>query len=326
MNKKTYQFTVAKDSSSARLDKFLAENLKAELISRERIKKAIIAEQVLVNNQIITSNKHKLAAEDQVELTLIQETRGPILTEHVADLNVIYEDDDLLVINKPAGLTVHPGAGHHQDTLLNILLASNRKLSTIGGAERPGIVHRLDKNTSGLLVVAKNDEAHLDLSRQLAERSLTRKYLALVWGMLKPEQGEIDLNIARSSTNRKLMSVVREGGKTALTYYQTLEIFQQGKLSLVECSLATGRTHQIRVHLSHLGHSIFGDPEYGHQRRKLLQHFKEEEATEQLFNFKRQALQAYKLAFIHPRSKEECSFAIDVDPELQQLIDFLTDN
>jgi 23S rRNA pseudouridine1911/1915/1917 synthase len=210
-------------------------------------------------------------------------------------LDVIFEDDDLLVLNKPAGIVMHPGAGHQAHTLVNALLAHCQNLSGIGGKERPGIVHRLDKETSGALVVAKNDATHRDLSSQFAARTMTKIYLALVAGILRKTSGVIDKAIARHPVHRQRMSIARRQGRSAKTEYRVLR--SGDEISLVECILHSGRTHQIRVHLHHLGHPVLGDKLYGGKRTG---------------DYPRQMLHAWKLAFRHPRSGDEMSFEAPV--------------
>jgi 23S rRNA pseudouridine1911/1915/1917 synthase len=224
-----------------------------------------------------------------------------------------------LLVNKPAGMTVHPGAGTKDDTLANALIHYCPKtLSDINGDERPGIVHRLDKHTSGLMIVAKNNQAHLHLSEQLQTRTLTRIYAAVIWGILNPDNGTIELNIMRDIHNRKLMTTSITGGKTAITHYETEEVFLKGMLSLITCKLETGRTHQIRVHMESKNHGIFGDPEYGGHKQRLQKYFNIEDNM--ICNFKRQALYAKELKFIHPKTNEEMHFTSELPEDFQQLI------
>jgi 23S rRNA pseudouridine1911/1915/1917 synthase len=216
--------------------------------------------------------------------------------------------NDLLVINKPAGMTVHPAPGHYDDTLVNALLSlCGDSLSGIGGVMRPGIVHRIDKDTSGLLVVAKNDITHNNLATQLANRTLKRQYIAVVKGIPKPIAGIIDANIARSPVNRQKMAVVKSGGKTAVTHYITKKVFTNN--AIVQCNLETGRTHQIRVHLAHIGYPIIGDLVYGRKNNN--------------YDFTRQALHAEKLSFIHPRTNKLVEFEAVLPDDIKQLIALL---
>ncbi|MBU6475707.1 MAG: RluA family pseudouridine synthase, partial [Alphaproteobacteria bacterium] len=237
-------------------------------------------------------------------------------------LDIVYEDDDLLVINKAADMVVHPAAGNHDGTLVNALLAyCGDTLSGIGGVKRPGIVHRLDKETSGLMVVAKNDAAHQGLSKQLAARTLKRTYQAIVWGDVSPPAGRIETQIGRSKTNRKKMAVLASGGKTAVTDYKKLESFGL-TASLVECRLQTGRTHQIRVHMAHIKHWLVGDPVYGRSSaQKFLRLNKADPAlSAALLDFPRQALHAAALEFVHPISETRVHLECALPEDMQGLL------
>lgn len=326
-------FTVDQDSVNIRIDKFLSEqcsksedsNIKA--ITRSKIqnlfdKKLIFNE----NNEILSSlaNKTKI---NQIFTIKINNSEIQEASKFIAkkiDFEIIFEDDDLMVINKPAGLTVHPGSGNYEDTLLNGLLFSHKdQLSTINGEFRAGIVHRLDKDTNGLMLIAKNDFTHLALSNDLQERRVNRHYLAFIYGSLQPQSGRIDANIARCRNNRLKMSVSRNSGKNAITNYQTKEVFANNFASLVECKLETGRTHQIRVHLEYCKHSIIGDELYNSCKKNIPLIYQDEENYQNLKdflnNFHRQALQAYKISFHHPRNKKLLSFEIDLAKDLEIL-------
>ncbi len=316
-----FTFIITEEDNLERLDKFLADKLREQLISRKKIKKTKLAGNVLVDDQVVTMPRFNLASAKIISFKELAKQETKISPTEI-ELDVIYEDDDLMVVNKQAGLTVHPGAGNSNNTLVNALLARKTDLSSVSGSERPGIVHRLDKNTSGLMVVAKNDQAHLHISRQLEERSLTRKYYALIWGMLNPEEGIIETYIARSSRNRKLMEVTVNKGKKAITRYQSKKIMLNGAVTLIECQLQTGRTHQIRVHMSNMGHSILGDPEYGNNKKKLLRHFNLED-DKLLFNFKRQALHAFYLQLEHPISGKLLEFQLDMPKDMQDIISYI---
>ena len=234
-------------------------------------------------------------------------------------LAVLFEDEDLLVLDKPAGLVVHPAAGNYDGTLVNALLFHcGASLSGIGGTARPGIVHRLDKDTSGLMVVAKNDFTHQALTTQFSDRSLSRVYNALVWGAPAPLSGEIEGAIGRHSRHRQKMAVVTRGGKEALTRYKVLEIFEAGITSLVECRLATGRTHQIRVHMAHIGHPVAGDPLYAGRRGRVAAG--EKGSVGLLQAFPRQALHAGEISFIHPRTGKKNRFTSQYPADMQALI------
>ncbi len=316
-----FSFINSETNETVRLDKFLANQLKDDLISREKIKKAILQGNVTVNGKIITSPNYTLSQNSNICFSEAKKTELRLNPTDI-ELNIIFEDDDIIIINKQPSLTVHPGAGNQNHTLVNALIARKTNLSTLSGIDRPGIVHRLDKNTSGLMIIAKNDQAHLHLTKQLQNRSLSRKYYALIWGMLNPEHGVIENYLARSSRNRKLMEVTLNKGKKAITLYQTKKIFFNGAISLIECQLKTGRTHQIRVHMSNLGHNIVGDPEYGNNQKKLLRYFNNQ-ADEVLFNFKRQALHAFYLSFIHPTKNILSEFSLDLPEDILAIIKHL---
>jgi 23S rRNA pseudouridine1911/1915/1917 synthase len=277
------KLSVPKDVAKSRLDRFLAKQLPE--YSRSRLQHLIQAGFVRLNGAV-TRPRQLVRYADKIELTeppleKIENEPEPI------PLEILFEDDDLIVINKPAGLVVHPGAGNRQHTLVNALLSHCTTLSGIGGQERPGIVHRLDKETSGCLVVAKNDATHWDLSRQFAERTVEKIYLALVSGKLRKQAGLIEEKIGRHPVHRQRMSAGASRGRAAKTEYRLLR--SGGQASLIECRLHSGRTHQIRVHLHHIGHPVLGDKVYGVRR-----------ATE----FPRQMLHAWKLGFRHPGTGE----------------------
>ncbi len=291
----------------ARLDAYLAKT--AQNLSRTRIKELIDQGFVSLNGVVVAAASLKLKGGERLIITV-----PPVIPSHIApqemDLDIIYEDDDIIVINKSAGLVVHPGAGQADQTLVNALLHHcGDSLSGIGGVERPGIVHRLDKGTSGLMVVAKNDAAHQSLSAQFADRTLSRIYLALVWGVPNPLAGTIEGNIGRSRHDRQKMAIVKSGGKPACTHYTTREAF--GRVaSLVECKLDTGRTHQIRVHMTSIGHSLIGDPQYGKSPRgvpgeilKVIQDLTDGNT--------RPCLHAWRLQLRHPKNGELRQFEVD---------------
>jgi 23S rRNA pseudouridine1911/1915/1917 synthase len=235
-------------------------------------------------------------------------------------LNVVFEDDDLIVINKPPGLVVHPAPGNLTGTLVNALIAHcGASLKGIGGVRRPGIVHRLDKDTSGIMVSAKTGPAHEGLTRQFADHSIERAYAAFVWGMPSPSQGTIEGNIGRSPRNRKKMAVLTLGGKTALTNYRTEAAYAAGAASLVECRLETGRTHQIRVHMAHIGHAVIGDPVYGGGSTRTRMSQLSPEASKMIAGFRRQALHARLLGFEHPISGEFQQFEAALPDDLAAL-------
>ncbi len=291
---------VASDEAGERIDRVLARAHSE--VSRARIQSLIEGGRLIAGGVTITDPNYRVKPAER--LTLRIPPPSPARPEGEAiPLNIAYEDDQLLVVDKPAGLVVHPAAGNPKGTLVNALIAHyGDSLSGIGGERRPGIVHRLDKDTSGLMVVAKTDRAHIHLSNQLSARTLSREYAALVWGVPAPLEGRIEGNIGRSRRNRKKMDVLQEGGKPALTHYRVERAFGQ-LASLVTCRLATGRTHQIRVHMAHIRHPVLGDPTYGgrHQNRTNAA---PSEVQAALAGFKRQALHARRLAFHHPATNE----------------------
>src|SRR3954463_12292927 len=295
----TFKLVVPKEYARTRLDLFLARSLPE--FSRSRIQQLIRSGFVRVGGAI-TRPRQCLRTGDQIEVT--EPPPEKIQTEPEAiPLAILYEDDDLIVINKSSGMTVHPGAGHREHTLVSALLHHCSTLSGIGGKERPGIVHRLDKETSGCLVAAKNDVAHRELSEQFAARTVEKIYLALVAGKLRKETGIIENKIGRHPVHRQRMSVSSPRGRSAITEYRVLRSNEQA--SLVECKLHTGRTHQIRVHLHHLGHPVLGDKIYAPRFAK---------------DFGRQMLHAWKLGFHHPRTGEWKSFEAALADDFQRAI------
>ncbi len=275
--------------------------------SRSQIRNLITQDKIRVNNNPVKPS-YILKNGDVINLTLPENKELKIKAEAIP-IDIIYEDEYLVVVNKPADMIVHPAGKIRSGTLVNALLYHCKdSLSGIGGVVRPGIVHRLDKNTSGLMVVAKNDFAHLDLSNQIKEHQVTKKYLALVCSSLKDDSGIIDAPIGRSLKNRKKMAVTVEGkSRESITHFKVLKRFSG--YTLVEATLRTGRTHQIRVHLAFIGHPIVGDQLYGHRRQRL--------------NISRQALHSYVLGFVHPASKKYMEFSTSLPQDMQELIDCL---
>ncbi|MEQ8602436.1 MAG: RluA family pseudouridine synthase [Marivibrio sp.] len=313
----TRRFSVGEDAAGARLDRWLADRL-ADL-SRSRVKTLILGRFVTVDGETVAEAKCPVKPGSEVAVHIPPPAPAVPKAQTIA-LAVVHEDADLIVIDKPAGMAVHPAPGSADGTLVNALLAHCAgALSGIGGVARPGIVHRLDKDTSGLIVCAKTDAAHQALSRQFADHSAGRRYLAVTWGRPSPAAGRIEGPIGRDPTNRKRMAVVRAGaGKPAVTHYETIQALGVGA-SLVACRLETGRTHQIRVHLAHIGHPLIGDPLYGRTtaaRRKALTD-KGRAAAEA---FSRQALHAGRLAFQHPTSGEPLSFQAPLPADMAALI------
>ena len=312
-------FEVYKKDSNFRLDVFINE--KIEYLSRSRIKKLIQMKKVKINNDTTISCSKKLKEGDIVKISIINTPEDTILPKNIK-INIIYEDNDILLVNKPSGLTVHPGAGNKNNTLVNglIYLYKNR-LSNINGKVRPGIVHRLDKDTSGLLVIAKNNEAHINLASQFSSRKIKREYIALVWGKLRPQNGRIETLLTRSKKNRKIMEIGITKGRKAVTNYKTLEIFENEKtptFSLIKCKLETGRTHQIRVHMSYKGNNILGDKKY----KKKFKKFKniDEDLNNKILNLDRQFLHAKQLGFDHPRIGERLEFSSNIPIELNDIL------
>lgn len=315
-----YSFTVSKKDKGSRLDKVMASRI-CEL-SRSRIQNLIEESCVLRNKTVVDDCSCKVKEGDEIEVNMPENKPSQMMATEIP-LNIVYEDDEFLVIDKQAGLTVHPGAGNHSDTLANALLAHCKgRLSGIGGVERPGIVHRLDKDTSGLMVAAKTDHAHHHLSNQISTRALKRKYLALCWGVIKPHSGTITGNIGRSPKNRKKMAVLTDGGKEATTHYKTIEVFADGTISLIECTLDTGRTHQIRVHMAQKGHPLVGDALYGSNRKatskKLSIH-----TQEMIRSLGRQALHSYILGVENPSDNSYMEFRSELPDDIKLLINSL---
>lgn len=322
MNEKNLQHFIVGEGEVDRLDKFLAA--KAEGLSRSRVKQLILEGAVSINGKTIFDPAAKLHVKEKLALFIPEPEQARIVARDI-EFEVLYEDEDLLVVNKPAGLTVHPAPGHADDTLVNALMHHcGESLSGIGGELRPGIVHRLDKDTSGLMIVAKNDTAHRHLASQLETRALSRTYTAFIWGVMSPLKGTITGNIGRSPHNRKKMAVLANGGKPAVTHYQTIARYTMKKeakplVSVVSCKLETGRTHQIRVHLSHKGNALLGDPSYGSTTRHRLRGAISGELEERLLQFARQALHASAIAFIHPRSGKTLSFNCNLPGDMNEL-------
>jgi len=296
-NSTTLRFVVPKDRAQLRLDRFLARELPG--YSRSRIQQLVRAGFIRLN-RATTRPRHLVRSGDEIELTEPPLEKIDYQPEPIP-LDILFEDNDLIVINKPAGLVVHPGAGHREHTLVNALLGHCATLSGIGGKERPGIVHRLDKETSGCLVVAKNDIAHRELSKQFAARTVEKIYLALVAGKLRKAADVIEEKIGRHPVHRQRMRVTCLRGRTAKTEYRVIRSSDQA--SLIECRLHSGRTHQIRVHLHHLGHPVLGDKVYAPRVAK---------------NFPRQMLHAWKLGFHHPRTGEWKRFEAQLPADFKE--------
>ena len=319
---KNINFIVKESENDLRVDVLI--NNREKLISRTRIKNLILKEKLKLNNEIIKSPSKKVLTGDQLTLK-IPEPEEASLKPYDFKLEILHEDENLLVINKPAGIIMHPGAGNYDKTIVNALIHYTKdSLSTIGDELRPGIVHRIDKNTSGLVVIAKNNETHENLSKQFSDHSIIRVYQLLIWGKLRPSSGKIETFITRSSKNRQLMEVSQSKGKRAITNYKTMEIFENDKtptLSLVECKLETGRTHQIRVHMNYMGNSIVGDDKYKKKYKKLKNIDIGLESL--IYKLDRQFLHAKTLGFIHPKTSKEMVFSSILPYELNNLLKML---
>ena len=292
-----------------RLDKALAELLPE--LSRERLKSLIVEGEVTTDGRTLNPSV-KVAAGQLYAVNIPAPAEAEAIAQDIP-VNIVHEDADLIVVDKPAGLVVHPAAGNLDGTLVNALLHHCRgELSGIGGVARPGIVHRIDKDTSGLLVVAKSDRAHEGLAQQFKAHSIDRLYAAIVYGLPQPSAGTVDTWIGRSDADRKKMAVHREGrGKHAVTHYRTIE--RLAGAALVECKLETGRTHQVRVHMAHLGHPLIGDPVYSRDRKGF-------KTILETLRFKRQALHAKRLGFIHPLTGQKLSFDSALPTDMQELL------
>jgi 23S rRNA pseudouridine1911/1915/1917 synthase len=308
---------VLPSQAGMRLDRWLADSLPE--LSRSRLQ-SLIEQGALSSGGSVVHNASRKVKEAEDYALLVPEATPAAPEAQDLALDIVYEDEHLIVIDKPAGLVVHPAAGNPDRTLVNALLHHcEGSLSGIGGVKRPGIVHRIDKDTSGLLVAAKNDHAHHVLAAQFAEHSIERVYLALCHGVPLPRHGKIEGNIGRHPIDRKKMAIVSGGGKTALTFYKVERVFGEWA-ALVECRLATGRTHQIRVHMTALGHPLIGDPLYGRSRRTGTM---TDAAKALLQSFPRQALHAKILGFRHPTSGELLHFESKIPRDFSSLIDSL---
>ena len=277
---------VIEDKCEERIDKYLIEELG---VSRSKIQKLMENDKIMVNDNKV-KNSYFVHVDDVISIDEDFNLPIDIVAENIP-LDIVYEDEDLIVVNKPSGMVVHPAAGHYSGTLVNALMYHCNQLSGINGLMRPGIVHRIDKDTSGLLLVAKNDETHASLAKQLQEHTITRRYLALVEGIINNDYGTIDAPIGRDPVDRKKMAVTDSNAKEAITNFTVLERIKGA--TLIECKLETGRTHQIRLHMQYIGHPVYGDPQYG---------FRNDDNTHG------QYLHAKVLGFVHPRTNEHMYF------------------
>jgi len=305
------------EDAGTRLDKWLADVVPE--LSRSRLRTLIESGHVTIDGETASDPSGKIRIGQVAHIDIPEAAPATPEPQPIA-VDVVYEDDHLIVVDKPAGMVVHPAPGSPDGTLVNALLYHcGARLSGIGGVRRPGIVHRIDKDTSGLLVAAKNDAAHQGLAAQFAAKTVERAYWALVWGTPRPPRGEIETNIGRGTVHRKKMAVVKRGGKWALTRYSLVESFAGGEVSLIECRLATGRTHQIRVHMAHTGHTLIGDPLYGRPRGRGLP----ADIRPTLSGFPRQALHARLLGFQHPITGETLRFESPMPADMEHLLTLL---
>ena len=319
---KTIKFLIDIENNGKRLDVFLSN--KITNLTRSYIKKIINKNQVKLNKIINTSPSTKIKTNDIVIVNVVKKETHSLVPNKIK-LDIVYEDKDLLIINKPKGMVVHPGAGNYENTLVNALIYKYKNsLSSINGSSRPGIVHRIDKDTSGLLVVAKNNLSHSNLGKQFSDHTIKRKYQCLAWGVIRPLNGRIETLISRNKKNRQLMTVSDISGKRAITNYKTVKVFNikdVPKLSLIECELETGRTHQIRVHLKYKGTSLLGDKQYGKKSIKF------KKINKEFFNilskFNGQALHAQSLEFIHPTKNKWVSFKSKLPLDFKKMLDLL---
>ena len=318
----TIKLSVNSKNSGKRLDIFLTESINN--YTRSFLKKMIELGQVKLNGKTFTSPALKIKYKDQISINIIETITKDILPKEIK-LNIIFEDKDIVVLNKPKGMVVHPGAGNFKNTLVNALLFKYKKeLSNLNGINRPGIVHRIDKETSGLLVIAKNNFSHSKLGEQFSQHTIKRKYLCLAWGVIRPLSGKISTLISRDKKNRQLMTVSDVNGKKAITNYKTIKVFNLKdipKISLIECELETGRTHQIRVHLKYRGVSLLGDKQYGKKNLKFKK--VNNDFLSKLKNLSGQALHAKTLEFYHPKTKKWMSFDSELPQSFNNLLELL---
>lgn len=292
------------DNDGIRIDKYLLDKLD---ISRNKIQKLINDNNILVNGKSVKTS-YIVRVDDLIECDFLYKEKIDILPEDIP-LDIVYEDDDLLVVNKPSGMVVHPAVGNYSHTLVNALMYHCNNLSQVNGVIRPGIIHRIDADTSGLLLVAKNDMAHVDLAKQISEKSVKREYIALVDGVIKEDTATIDAPIGRDVKNRKKMCVTADNSKDAITNIKVIERYKNS--TLITCSLLTGRTHQIRVHMNYIGHSVINDPVYG--SKKLV---------DSLFG---QILHARKIGFVHPRTHEYMEFTCEPPEKFLDILEMYKD-
>jgi 23S rRNA pseudouridine1911/1915/1917 synthase len=319
---KTMKFSVDKRDAGTRIDIYLTK--KISKFTRSFLKKIILTKNLKINNTVVSSPSTKIKTKDIIFINILSRNENRLIPKKIK-IDIVYEDNDILIINKPKGMVVHPGAGNVENTLANALAYKYKKnLSNLNGELRPGIVHRIDKETSGLLVVAKNNLAHSNLGKQFSHHTIKRKYLCLAWGVIRPLSGRIKTLISRDNKNRQLMTVSETRGKIAITNYKTLRVYNIKnipKISFLECELETGRTHQIRVHLKSKGISLIGDNQYGKKNIKFKRIDKI--FLEKLNNIKGQALHAQTLEFEHPTKRKWVSFKTNVPDDFKKMLDLL---
>ena len=319
---KTMKFSVDKRDAGTRIDIYLTK--KISKFTRSFLKKIILTKNLKINNTVVSSPSTKIKTKDIIFINILSRNENRLIPKKIK-IDIVYEDNDILIINKPKGMVVHPGAGNVENTLANALAYKYKKnLSNLNGELRPGIVHRIDKETSGLLVVAKNNLAHSSLGKQFSHHTIKRKYLCLAWGVIRPLSGRIKTLISRDNKNRQLMTVSETRGKVAITNYKTLRVYNIKnipKISFLECELETGRTHQIRVHLKSKGISLIGDNQYGKKNIKFKRIDKI--FLEKLINIKGQALHAQTLEFEHPTKRKWVSFKTNVPDDFKKMLDLL---
>ena len=316
--KKIINLLVGTQDDILRVDQFI--NKYEKDLSRSKIKNLILKKNLSINNKLNDDPSKKIKINDKISL-IIPEPEEVNLKPFEYKIEIIYEDNDLLVLNKKADISMHPGAGNKDRTLVNALINYKKKLSNINGELRPGIVHRIDKHTSGLVVIAKNNFTHENLSNQFSEHSIERKYQTLVWGKLRPSNGKIETLITRSSKNRQLMSVSLSKGKNSITNYKTLEVFEKETVptfSLIECKLETGRTHQIRVHMSYKGNNIVGDQKYKKKFKKIKNI--DRDLEKKIMSLDRQFLHAVSLGFTHPTKNKRINFKSKLPNDLENIL------
>lgn len=323
-NENQLNLTAGEGDKGIRLDKYLATHL--DSISRSRIKVLIENNNITLSDKTINDCSYRVKPGDEFAVNIPPVEDSHMQANDEIKLDIAYEDENFMVINKQAGLTVHPGAGNINNTMANALMAyCGDNLSGIGGVARPGIVHRLDKDTSGLILVAKNDMAHQNLSEQISTRTMSRKYLAVCWGVPKPHSGTIESNIGRNPKNRLKMAIVDSGGKHAVTHYTVKKIYGGGIASLVECKLQTGRTHQIRVHMTENGHPLIGDPLYASKINRNMKKISDE-LREFLKGFNRQALHSFSLGIENPADGSHMEFESTLPDDMAELVKLLESN